>query len=154
MPRLVEATNEDPRLDLDLAEAERLFQVLDTIELPWKIPPGDLGVAFVAEASCRQLHADFFDDDSVTDVMTFPGDPEDEHAGDLAVCPAHAARQAPVFGEDFATELTLYLVHGWLHLAGLDDRSPETVAAMRAAEVQVIEKLREAGSLLKARWRE
>ena len=37
-------------------------------------------------------------------------------------------------GEPFSRELSLYLIHGWLHLAGYDDRAEADRAKMREAE--------------------
>lgn len=154
MPRPVEAVVEDPRLTLEESEVERLFHFLDTLDVPWSVAEGSLAVAFVDETACAELHARFFDDASVTDVMTFPGDPEDAHAGDLAICPAYAAEHAGEFGQSFAEELTLYLVHGWLHLAGLDDRTAPQSAAMRAAEDDLMNRVRAGGGVLAARWQD
>ena len=46
-----------------------------------------------------------------------------------------------------SAELTLYLVHGWLHLAGHDDRAPGPRRAMRRAEAAALEVLRRAAAL-------
>lgn len=152
MPRLVEPVIEDPRLCLAPASVEALVHFLDEAATEWSIPTGPLALAFVDEATCRTLHESFFRDPSLTDVMTFPGDPSDGHAGDLAICPASAATAATEYGQTFAAELTLYLIHGWLHLAGLDDRTIATAAAMRVAERTLMERVEAAGLVLAARW--
>lgn len=154
MKRLVEASFDDDRLHLEEVSLVALIHFLDTEDLPWSIPPGDLAVAFLREENCRELHGVFFQDDSVTDVMTFPGTSEDDHAGDLAVCPSYAADHAPEYGQSFAEELTLYVVHGWLHLAGLDDRTIEATQAMRAAEKFIMDRLRTEHHLLAASWQD
>jgi len=154
MPRIVEVESEDPRLEFTVEAVVALFHCLDEKIDGWRIPCGDLAIRFVDEASCRKLHADFFDDPDLTDVMTFPGDEEDEHAGDLAVCPVYAAQSAPEQSQTFADELTLYLVHGWLHLAGLDDRSDATMTAMRQAEKAVMDRLHAAGCVPAFAWKE
>jgi probable rRNA maturation factor len=43
----------------------------------------------------------------------------------------------------FAEELTLYLVHGWLHLAGFDDLTPSKKRVMRRAEARAMKLLRD-----------
>ena len=60
---------------------------------------------------------------------------------DTAAAYAHRA------GRDFATELTLYLVHGWLHLAGYDDLKPALKRRMRAAEARAMGLLSAAGAV-------
>ncbi|HEY8993823.1 MAG TPA: rRNA maturation RNAse YbeY [Lacunisphaera sp.] len=47
----------------------------------------------------------------------------------------------------FAIELTLYVVHGWLHLAGYDDLQPAKKRRMRAAEARAMKLLQEAAAI-------
>ncbi|MFP4541343.1 MAG: rRNA maturation RNase YbeY [Opitutales bacterium] len=152
MPRAVEVNLQDPRLRLEEASVSRLFHFLDEGLEQFGVGPGALDIAFVDERTCCSLHEAFFHDPSLTDVMTFPGSPEDGHLGDLAICPAYAAEHAADFGHTFADELTLYLVHGWLHLAGLDDRDADHRAQMRSAERAIMAALRAQGLIISARW--
>ncbi len=74
--------------------------------------------------------------------MTFPGDPEDEHAGDILICPEYAADAAVEYNQAFADEVTLYIVHGWLHLAGLCDKTDSEQQRMRYAEETIMNHIR------------
>jgi len=141
----------DPRLQLVEGSVRACVASLDRCA-KYPVRPGCLNIAFVDPESCRRLHAAFFDDPDLTDVMTFPGDPEDELAGDVAICPEMAARQCTETGFTFADELTLYLVHAWLHLAGLEDASTEGAAEMRKAESFLMRHLRLSESRLQAAW--
>lgn len=100
----------------------------------WKIPVGALCVAFVDERQCAELHHRFFDDPELTDVMTFPGEPRDGHCGDVVICAPFAVQTAAELGQKLESELLLYLVHGWLHLAGLQDGTDSERREMRKAE--------------------
>jgi probable rRNA maturation factor len=153
MPRRVEVTVEDARLKLEATSISKLIDFLDS-EADWTLPKGELSIAFITPERCCELHETFFSDDSITDVMTFPGDPDDNHAGDLAICPAFAVEQAPEYATTFAEELTLYLLHGWLHLVGFDDQSPEDMEQMRKAEKTLQEKVSQANFLLSVVWTE
>ena len=55
-------------------------------------------------------------------------------AGEIIVSVDHALDRAKELNEPFSRELSLYLIHGWLHLAGYDDRSAEDRKLMRNAE--------------------
>lgn len=149
--RPVELLVSDPRLQIDEASLVRCVLAIDS-HGGFPVPPGSLEVAFVDGESCCRLHQLFFGDPDITDVMTFPGDAEDAHAGDIAICPAVAGPAARLAGLPFNEELTLYLVHGCLHLAGLDDRTESDQRAMRSAEDQLMRHLRAAGALLDATW--
>ena len=151
MRRQIDVTVGDPALWIETGSVERCLAVLDNIEA-YAVPHGSLGIAFVSSDACCRLHGEFFGDPDPTDVMTFPGDAADEHAGDVAICPEVAARQCIEEETAFNEELTLYLVHAWLHLAGLDDRDPASVAEMRAAESLLMQRLRDESSLLAAEW--
>ena len=151
MTRRIEVLNGEPGLELDGASVEACLLKLDQF-VEFTVPVGSIEVAFVDTQTCCQLHEDFFGDPDPTDVMTFPGDPEDEHAGDIAVCPAIAAIAAGEIKLPFNEELTLYLVHAWLHLAGLDDNNAEARARMRSAEVLLMGRLRTSGKLIQCSW--
>ena len=73
-------------------------------------------------------------DPTPTDVITFPADAAMQSAGEIIVSVDHARSRAAELGEPFSRELSLYLIHGWLHLAGYDDRNDSDRAKMRAAE--------------------
>lgn len=104
-------------------------------------------MAFLDRADMCRLHADFLQDESLTDVITFEGDARAETAGEICVSPDQAlefkgARRLP-----FHEELTLYLVHGYLHLAGLDDVDPDDRRRMRTAERSAMAHLREKNAI-------
>ena len=84
-------------------------------------------------------------DPTVTDVITFPGDSEDGLAGEICVSVNRAEAEAAARGEPLARELTLYLVHGWLHLVGFDDVEDADRRAMRQAEEETMNAVEEAG---------
>jgi probable rRNA maturation factor len=56
----------------------------------------------------------------------------------LIISAEMAARTAAEIGADPAAELSLYLVHGLLHLCGFDDVDPADAARMRAREAEVL----------------
>jgi probable rRNA maturation factor len=62
-----------------------------------------------------------------------PGDPP-LLLGDVVICPAVAARNAPTHAGTYDDELALLVVHGVLHVLGMDHAEPEEEAAMQAKE--------------------
>lgn len=107
-------------------------------------PDGELSLVFLTDAALAKLHAAFLDDPTTTDVITFEGDPSAGIAGEVCVSVDTAARYAKEHGNRFAEELMLYIVHGWLHLAGYDDLQPAKKRKMRAAEARAMKLLRAA----------
>ena len=129
-------------------------------KIPTGCPPGELSLVFLTDPALAQIHADFMADPTATDVITFEGDAAAGLAGEICVSADTAARyvellegrspdrprpaRRPALQQAFATELTLYVVHGWLHLAGYDDLQPAKKRRMRAAEKRAMALLRAA----------
>jgi probable rRNA maturation factor len=85
---------------------------------------GEVSVALVGPETIRSLNAEFRNKDAETDVLSFEVDgPYGEMVGEVVICPACA--DMPV------EEL---VVHGALHLAGMDHG--EDFGASEMAEVQ------------------
>lgn len=144
--------NRHPRLRLDRTAVQRLFALLAAhrAEIVGRRAPageGELSVVFLTDAALAGLHAAFLDDPSTTDVITFEGDPTLGTAGEICVSADTAAAYARTHGRDFSAELTLYLVHGWLHLAGHDDLAPAKKRAMRRAEARAMRIVSRAGAV-------
>ena len=62
--------------------------------------------------------------------------------GDVVLCPSYAARQAARAGQTLAAELEMLVVHGILHLCGMDHAEPEEERIMKARTDELL-----------ARWR-
>ncbi|MEO8863814.1 MAG: rRNA maturation RNase YbeY [Opitutaceae bacterium] len=145
MARDVLIAHRHPRLRLDRRAVARVIHTLDAHFKPIASRPlplaGELSLAFLTDATLAQLHADFLADPSPTDVITFEGNPDEGTAGEICVSVDAAIREVGA-RRDFSAELTLYLVHGWLHLAGYDDLQPMKKRRMRRAEARAMELLR------------
>ncbi|MFA5256603.1 MAG: rRNA maturation RNase YbeY [Opitutales bacterium] len=146
-PRRVSVNNAHPALKFRQADVKALFRFLDEGLTGDAVPAGELSVAFVDAGEIIRLHESFLDDPTITDVITFPGDKDENLAGEICVCADYAAQQAPKFGQSLSEELTLYLVHGWLHLAAYDDKAEPDRASMREAEARTMAAVRKADKL-------
>ena len=138
-----------PRLRLDRRAVARVIHTLDAHAEDFRSgpPPGELSLVFLTDAALAKLHANFLGDPSTTDVITFAGDATLGLAGEICVSADTAAAYAKKHRRDFSAELTLYVVHGWLHLAGYDDLAPAKKRVMRRAETRALELLRRARCL-------
>lgn len=126
-------------LDFDPRRVRAFVRALDAgLPAGLRAPSGDLSVAFFDDAGIAGIHADFMNNPDPTDVITFEGEPEDGFAGEICACAETALKRAGEFGSTPSRELCLYVAHGYLHLAGVDDISPEDAAKMRAAEAAAL----------------
>jgi probable rRNA maturation factor len=123
------------------ADLVRMFRVLDASRR-FRAPAGELSIVLLDLPAMGRLHERFMGDPDPTDVITFEGDPSAGTAGEICVCADVAREYAAAHGGDFAGELALYLVHGYLHLSGYDDHTAAQRKAMRRAERTAFEILR------------
>ena len=135
--RVIEASIELKDCSVSEEQIIALFELLDSCP-SHAIPTGDVSIALVDEKTICELHDEFLDDPSPTDVITFPGDPEADFAGEIVVSYDQAIKEHNQHGNSVEQELRLYLVHGWLHLAGEDDLADDTRTQMREAEKTVL----------------
>lgn len=152
MPREIAIASRHPRLRLDRRAVTKVIHTLDAHHAALRIPhpalpAGELSLVFLTDAALAHLHGQFLDDPTTTDVITFEGDALAGTAGEICVSADTAAAYAREHARDFSAELTLYVVHGWLHLCGYDDLQPAKKRAMRRAEARAMKVLREAGAL-------
>jgi probable rRNA maturation factor len=151
--RDVSIANRHPRLQLNRRAVIRVIAILDAHHAELATVhstianTAELSLAFLTDAELAQLHAQFLSDPTTTDVITFEGDLTLGIAGEICVSADTAASFARQHRREFASELTLYVVHGWLHLAGHDDLKPEKKRVMRRAEARAMKILQRAGAV-------
>ena len=153
--RRLAIANRHPRLRVDRRALRQVVALLDAHAARFRggCPPGELSVALLTDPALARLHADFLGDPKTTDVITFAGLPALGVAGEICVSADTAAAYARKHRRRFATELTLYVVHGWLHLAGYDDLVPAKKRTMRRAEHRALALLRGRRVRPAFRWR-
>jgi probable rRNA maturation factor len=132
--RVIEVSNQCRSIFISEASVGNLFRALDNCGR-FRIAAGNLSISFVSKQKMREIHGRFLGDSSLTDVITFRGDPDFDFAGEVVVCPAYALDQSRVWGTTFPEEMKLYLTHGYLHLCGLGDESEEEAQEMRSGEI-------------------
>ena len=133
----VEVNNLYPDLTFSADRLDRFFH--EIFSLHQHGCSGDLSVVFLDRSSHSQIHGNFLKDFRPTDVITFPADPAEEIAGEICVSVDQAIEEAKVRKLPFAQELSLYLIHGWLHLVGFDDKVEEDRKIMRREEKEALD---------------
>ena len=68
----------------------------------------------------RRLNREFRGRDYATDVLSFPGGAETGDCGEIAISFGAAKRQAAEYGHSVAEEIEILMLHGVLHLLGMD----------------------------------
>lgn len=86
------------------------------------------------DAQLQQLNRDFLSHDEPTDVLSFPAD-EADWIGEIAISVDRAAAQAAEQGHPLNEELKVLMLHGALHLMGMDHETDK--GHMRRVEAKL-----------------
>lgn len=81
-----------------------------------------------------RLNRDFLSHDYPTDVLSFPSTEEDPALGEMAISIDRAREQAENLGHALQTEVQILMLHGLLHLLGMDHETDR--GTMRRAETK------------------
>jgi probable rRNA maturation factor len=72
------------------------------------------------DSELRQLNRTFLGHDYPTDVLSFPAGHAGKQLGEIIISAERAEAQATQFGHDRLDEIRILMLHGLLHLAGMD----------------------------------
>ncbi len=103
---------------------------------------GQMGVAIVDDQSIHEINQRHLGHDYPTDVISFGYTLQPPLVeGEMVVSLETARKQADQLGWSVESELLLYIVHGALHICGMDDLQQEQRLAMRHTELRVMSQL-------------
>lgn len=86
-----------------------------------KVAPGrEFTCLITGDRELRRLNREFLGRDYPTDVLSFPSGDPDGFLGEIAISAARAAEQAREFGHTVEEEIGILMLHGLLHLLGMD----------------------------------
>jgi len=71
----------------------------------------------------QRLNREFLQKDYATDVLSFPSGDAEGGLGDIAISAGRADAQAAQFGHSITQEIQILMLHGLLHLTGMDHES-------------------------------
>ena len=109
----------------------------------------EVSLTIVTEAEIKELNSNYRDNDSVTDVLSFPQYdsidqiPEDMPVliGDVVICDDMVKKQAVEYGHGYDRELMYLFAHSILHLLGYDHMTDLDKEKMRAEEEKILDKV-------------
>ena len=95
---------------------------------------GEIGYMFVDDEKILEVNREYIGHDYYTDIITFDYDEGDVINGDIVISLDTVRTNAEKFGKTFDDELHRVIIHGILHLCGINDKSPGEREIMEAAE--------------------
>ena len=100
---------------------------------------GEVGYMFVNDEKILKINNEYLGHDYYTDVITFDYDEDDVVNGDIVISLDTVRTNAELFDKAYEDELYRVIIHGILHLCGLNDKGPGEREIMEKAENKALE---------------
>ncbi len=95
---------------------------------------GEIAYIFCDDEKILEVNRQYLQHDYYTDIITFDYCEDDLLSGDLFISLDTVRSNAETFGKTYEEELRRVIIHGILHLCGIDDKAPGAREVMEAAE--------------------
>ena len=95
---------------------------------------GEIGYLFVDDEKILEVNNEYLGHDYYTDIITFDYCEGNILNGDLFISLDTVFTNADKYGRPYDEELHRVIIHGILHLCGINDKGPGERAIMEAAE--------------------
>ena len=110
---------------------------------------GEVGYLFVDDEKILEVNNEYLGHDYYTDIITFDYDEDDIINGDLVISLDTVKSNAELFNKPYEEELFRVIIHGILHLCGINDKGPGEREIMEAAENKALEMAKSVNLLAK-----
>ena len=95
---------------------------------------GDIAYIFCSDEKILEVNREYLQHDYYTDIITFDYSAGNTISGDIFISLDTVKSNAQQLGLNYDDELHRVIIHGILHLCGLNDKGPGERAGMEDAE--------------------
>ena len=95
---------------------------------------GEVGYLFCDDEKILEVNREYLQHDYYTDIITFDYNEGMQINGDLVISLDTVKSNAQLFNKPYEEELYRVIIHGILHLCGINDKGPGEREIMEAAE--------------------
>lgn len=99
---------------------------------------GELSYLFCNDEKILEVNLQYLQHDFYTDIITFDYSEKDKISGDIYISLDTVKTNSQLFNTEFSNELHRVIIHGVLHLCGVNDLTDEQEMEMRAAEEEAL----------------
>lgn len=104
---------------------------------------GDIAYIFCNDEKILEVNRQYLQHDYYTDIITFDYDEDDVISGDLFISLDTVRTNAEQVGATYEEELHRVIIHGILHLCGINDKGPGEREIMEENENKALTMLKE-----------
>ena len=95
---------------------------------------GDIAYIFCSDEKILDVNRQYLQHDYYTDIITFDYDEGDTISGDIFISLDTVKSNSEQYHQSYERELHRVIIHGILHLCGIDDKGPGEREIMEQAE--------------------
>ena len=127
---------EHPQID-----EQKIANWIESVAKTYNKETGEISYLFCDDNKILEVNQEYLNHDFYTDIITFDYSEENTISGDIIISLQTVESNSQMYKTDFLEGLHRVIIHGILHLSGLNDESEEEEKAMRDAENSALEML-------------
>ncbi|MGB4930120.1 MAG: rRNA maturation RNase YbeY [Chitinophagales bacterium] len=122
-----------------LKEKERIATWIERVILMHHKFPGDIEYIFCDDDFLAEMNQQYLEHDTFTDIITFNYNTGHYISGDIFISIDRIKENAATYKTTTEEELHRVMIHGILHLCGLNDKSPKDKKQMQEKENEALQ---------------
>lgn len=130
---------ETKNVDQPVLDLEKVGSWLQMVARNFDRRIGNLNYLFCDDEEILRVNKEFLNHDYFTDIITFDYSYRDKVSGDIFISLDTVRSNSELFNVSYDSELLRVIVHGLLHLCGIDDKGPGEREIMEEQENKALE---------------
>ena len=120
---------------------EKLSEWIETVATSYNKKVGEISYLFCDDNKILEVNKQFLNHDFYTDIITFDYSTRNTISGDIIISIETVNSNSKLYKTSFMEELHRVIIHGILHLSGLNDLNEKDEKLMRIAENKALKLL-------------
>lgn len=130
-------------------QKRKIFQWIKLVAKKHNYNVGDISYIFCSDEVILRVNKEYLQHDYYTDIITFDYTEDGTISGDLFISLDTVKTNAEKFETSYEEELHRVIIHGILHMCGIDDKGPGEREVMEKHENDALEILKETCNAVK-----
>ncbi len=130
----MEITFQSEKVDQPEIDEKEIASWIKKVAKSYNKEVGEISYLFCGDEKILEINKQYLNHDFYTDIITFDYSEENTISGDIIISLQTVESNSQMYKTDYNEELHRVIIHGILHLCGLNDLTKEDEKKMRNAE--------------------
>lgn len=109
---------------MPLIKKRKVSEWIKNVVAGYQKKVGDIAYIFCSDKKILEVNNEYLQHDYYTDIITFDYTENDVISGDIFISLDTVKSNSEQFGTDYNEEIHRIIIHGILHLCGINDKAP------------------------------